>query len=118
MQLQRQQEYVGVTNRKTEIERSLQDALRQQKQQDQVAQWVADYASQTAVTLTHEPQVAEQQAHWLLEQETQQAQQAELADVLLYLVRLASVLGVDLDDAAPGEAAGVPRGVFRRLPLG
>ncbi|MCE2596826.1 chromosome partition protein MukB [Motilimonas cestriensis] len=82
LQLQRQQEYVGVTNRKTEIERSLQDALRQQKQQDQVTQWVADYASQTSVNLEQEQQVAEQQAHWLLEQETQQAQQAELADML------------------------------------
>ncbi|MFO6422086.1 chromosome partition protein MukB [Motilimonas sp. KMU-193] len=80
--LLQEQCYLGVVQRKNEIERSLQDAQRQHQQQQQLNNWLADYAGQTNVTLSQGEQVAEQQELALVEQETLAAQQAELADVL------------------------------------
>ncbi|MFJ4348742.1 nucleotide pyrophosphohydrolase [Pseudomonas sp. NPDC089401] len=51
---------------------------------NEIFQWLSEDASKSAA---HNP-------------ETAQAVEEELADVLMYLVRLASVLGVDLDAAA------------------
>jgi dCTP diphosphatase len=50
--------------------------------------------------------MTEAQSHTAAKQpETAQAVKEELADVLLYLVRLSSVLGVDLDEAAREKLA-------------
>ncbi|WP_176507988.1 MULTISPECIES: nucleotide pyrophosphohydrolase [Pseudomonas] len=51
---------------------------------NEIFQWLSEDASKSAA---HNP-------------DTAQAVEEELADVLMYLVRLASVLGVDLDAAA------------------
>lgn len=55
----------------------------------EVFQWMSEEASRTAAT---DPAMA-------------QAVREELADVLLYLVRLASVLGIDPDAAARSKLA-------------
>lgn len=50
--------------------------------------------------------MTEAQSHTAAQQpETAQSVKEELADVLLYLVRLSSVLGVDLDEAAREKLA-------------